>query len=424
MGRLINNMKEVQLYGLKDGMVLAEPVRTKYGQLIADKGVVLNSQHIGRFTFYHISSVMIESDDEKKEEKKESRKSNKKEKLSISDANVNSVIKSTVKIPEAAMPDPQVNITSQSTVEIADLRTPKVRTFQDDHVSFSQKIGQSQEFQDFQLSYSFSIEELKNNFDLIKSGEMTPTYKSILTNSGKLLEHRTPLETFNMIRSTRGNSDSIYAHCINVALISRILGKWLKFSNDDLDELTLAGFLHDIGKICVDPEILNKPSRLTPDELLEVQNHTVYGHKILKNTNVSSRVRTVALQHHERFDESGYPRSLPGDEIEDFAALVGIADVYDGMTAIRPYRAPLCAFQVIEEFERDGYQKYNPQFMMTFLSHIAAMHNNSHVMLSDGRTVRIVYINRANLSSPIVETETGQMLDLSAEPALSIIKTL
>jgi hypothetical protein len=62
--------------------------------------------------------------------------------------------------------------------------------------------------------------------------------------------------------------------------------------------------------------------------------------------------------------------------------------------------------------------------MMTFLSHIAAMHNNSHVMLSDGRTVRIVYINRANLSSPIVETETGQMLDLSAEPALSIIKTL
>jgi hypothetical protein len=132
-------MKEVQLYGLKDGMVLAEPVRTKYGQLIADKGVVLNSQHIGRFTFYHISSVMIESDDEKKEEKKESRKSNKKEKLSISDANVNSVIKSTVKIPEATMHDPQVNITSQSTVEIADLRTPKVRTFQDDHVSFSQK---------------------------------------------------------------------------------------------------------------------------------------------------------------------------------------------------------------------------------------------------------------------------------------------
>ena len=404
-------MEEVQLYGLKDGMVLAKPVRTKHGQIIADKGVVINNQHIGRFTFYHINSVMVEdTQNEYTEEVGEP----------ISEKQFNTLVdvSNIEKAEDSLSYDPSL-ISS-----IPDLHEAKIRTFQDDHVTFSQKLGFTPEFQSFQLAYSFSIEELKKNFDLIKNGEMTPTYDNILQHADNLLSHRTPIETFNMIRSIRGTSDSIYAHCINVALISRIMGRWLKFSKSDLDELTLAGYLHDIGKICVDPNILNKPSRLDPLELQEVKKHTIYGHKILKNADVSPRVRMTALQHHERFDQSGYPRNLPGDDIEDFAALVSIADVYDGMTAVRPYRAPFCAFQVISEFERDGFQKYNTQFMMVFLSHIAAMHNNSHVMLNDGRTVRIVYINRANLSNPIVETDSGQILDLSSAPSLEIIKTL
>ena len=402
-------MEEVQLYGLKDGMVLAKPVRTKYGQIIADKGVVINNQHIGRFTFYHINSVMVEDVPEESTEEIHEEPFEDLEEDNKGD---------TLDTPTSSYAD------SSPALAKPDLHEAKIRTFQDDHVTFAQKLGRTPEFQSFQLAYTFSVEELKKNFDLIKNGEMTPTYSNILHHTDDLLSHRTPLETFNMIRSTRGTSDSIYAHCLNVALISRILGRWLKFSKPDLDELTLAAYLHDIGKISVNPDILNKPSKLDPSELQEVQNHTIYGHKILKNANVSYRVRMTALQHHERFDKSGYPRNLPGDEIEDFAALVAIADVYDGMTAVRPYRAPLCAFQVIEEFERDGYQKYNTQFMMVFLSHIAAMHNNSHVMLNDGRTVRIVYINRANLSSPIVETDSGQMLDLSSEPSLEIIKAL
>ena len=137
------------------------------------------------------------------------------------------------------------------------------------------------------------------------------------------------------------------------------------------------------------------------------------GHKILKDTDLDLRIKLAALQHHERYDGSGYPRGLESDEIDTFASIVAIADVYDAMTAARSYRAPKCAFQVIAAFEDDGFQKYNPKVIFTFLQRVAACYNNSRVLLSDGTAGQIVYLNKNTLSRPIVDTVEHGLIDLS-----------
>ena len=216
-----------------------------------------------------------------------------------------------------------------------------------------------------------------------------------------------------MIHTMRSVEDSTYAHCLNVALISRAIGKWLHLSKADLDTLTMAGLLHDIGKAKIPEEILNKQGKLTDQEFDLIRSHAKVGHKILSQTNLDSRIKLAALQHHERFDGSGYPRGLESDEIDFFASILAIADVYDAMTAARAYRAPKCAFQVIAAFEQDGFQKYNPNVIFTFLERVAGCYNNSRVLLSDGSAGRVVFLNKHKLSRPIIETDKGSLLDLS-----------
>jgi HD-GYP domain-containing protein (c-di-GMP phosphodiesterase class II) len=145
---------------------------------------------------------------------------------------------------------------------------------------------------------------------------------------------------------------------------------------------------------------------------------------MLKAINADSRLCICALQHHERYDGSGYPRGLDSDEIDSFASIIAIADVYDAMTASRAYRAPKCAFQVIAAFEDDGVKKYNPKYILTFLERIANLYQNAEVVLSDGRIARVVYINTSRLSKPVVEDSEKNMVDLSRTPGLTITKIL
>jgi putative nucleotidyltransferase with HDIG domain len=212
----------------------------------------------------------------------------------------------------------------------------------------------------------------------------------------------------------RSIADPAYAHCLNVSLISRMIGRWLKLDRRDLDTLTVAGLLHDIGKIRIPQDVLNKTDKLTDEEFALIRQHPQFGYDILKNQpNMDPRIKKAALMHHERSDGSGYPSKLTEDFIENFAMIIAIADVYDAMTATRAYRAPLCPFQVISNFEQDGYQKFNTKYILTFLKQIAQAYQNNRVMLSDGRACNIVMLNQNALSRPIVQFDDKSCLDLS-----------
>lgn len=315
---------------------------------------------------------------------------------------------------------------SQKTSAVSDTAQPEVQSSGRPSavsatVSYSQKLKTSKEFQEFQINHSIVLSSIRTNMEAYVANG-TPMDLNLLLQQTMELSHscKTSLELFDMVHNLRASDDSIYAHSLNVALIARRLGRWLKMADNDLAVLTLSGLLHDIGKLKIPDEILNKPDKYTDEEFALVQSHPQLSYSLLKPLPIDVRIKQAALSHHERCDGSGYPNHLTSNEIDDFGLLIAIADVYDAMTAARSYRAPLCPFQAIANFERDGLQKYKPQYILTFLQRMANMYQNNRILLSDGRSANIVMLNQNALSKPIVQLDDGTCLDLSAQSELHI----
>lgn len=369
-------MKEYQTKDLLPGMVTAIPVRTKRGQLIINPNVELTRTLISRLEFYGIASVQITE---------------------------NKQVAAPMETPKDPAYFPAKSpVSAPSPVSDA---------------SYSQKLKSSPEFQRFQVDFTLRSQDLKNCFDAYLSDGGTINKEELLSKTISLVSPKqTTLDVFDMLHNMRQVNDSTYAHSLNVAIISRIIGKWLHFSNEELDTLTLAGLLHDIGKTKIPDEVLNKDGKLTDEEFQMIRNHPKYGYDILKSQPLNSHIKKAALMHHERCDGSGYPMGLTMEEIDDYALIIAIADVYDAMTAARSYRAPLCPFEVIAEFEKDGLQKYKPKYILTFLENIANAYQNNRVMLSDGTSARIVLLNHRRLSKPLVQLDDGACIDLEKSP--------
>ena len=135
-----------------------------------------------------------------------------------------------------------------------------------------------------------------------------------------------------------------FAHSVNVAIISAMIGRLLKIPTEELSLLTLGGLLHDLGKIKISSEILNKNGRLNDEEFTAIKHHPEEGARriremadMLPNPEILAR---IAEEHHERLDGSGYPHNKRSDEIHSFSKIVAIADVYDALTSERSYKRP------------------------------------------------------------------------------------
>lgn len=360
-------MRKINLNHLEPGMVTAGAIQSKNGQTIMEKGVTLDRQSILRLSFYDITDVYVEGEPEKETEN----------------------------APKHGF-------------------TP----------SYSQKVKSSQQFQTFQFDHSVAISFIKNNFENYVFHNQPLDIHGLLRQTTALFDScKTSLDLFDMLNNMRSYNDSTYAHSLNVALICRRLGKWLKVDTAALNTLTLCGLLHDIGKLRIPEEILNKPGSYTDEEFDLVKKHTQYGYDLLRDLPIDPHIKAAALLHHERCDGSGYPTGI-SEDIDTYALVVAIADVYDAMTAARPHRPPLCPFQVISSFEKDGLQKYNPKFILTFLKHIAQTYQNNRIILNDGRSATIVMLNQNSLSKPIIRFDDGECLDLCTASDLHIQSVL
>ena len=124
--------------------------------------------------------------------------------------------------------------------------------------------------------------------------------------------------------------------------------------------------------------------------------------------------------HHERSDSTGYPLGLVKEEIEEFAIIVSIADVYDAMTSNRCYRIGLCPFEVVANFEREGFHKYNTRQVRSFLNRVVDSYMNNYVLLSNGNQGQIVWKNQEHLARPTIYLPTRNFIDLAVHPELYI----
>ena len=381
-------MEKIKISDLKPGMVTTEPVKTKRGQELVPAGTTLTKQLISRMEFYSIDSVSIDETSILTEEE-----------------------------IQAALQAAMAQKLGHSTQEVKkEEPQPEIASPQNE-VAYSQKVKRSKTFQEYSLHSTMVTKMLQDQLEGFVFEKKPMDFDELLKGVKSLITPgQTVIQYFDMLHNLRSIDDSVYSHSLNVAMISRILGKWLKWTSSDLDSLVIAGLLHDIGKITIPPEILNKEGKLTNEEFEQIRWHPRAGYDLIKDLKIDSRIKKATLQHHERCDGSGYPLRIDEIMLDDFAMVIAIADVYDAMTAARKYRAPLCPFQVIREFERDGYHKYKTEFLLTFLRHIATTYQNNRVILSDGQAAKIILLNQNSLSEPLVQLNDGSCIDLASSP--------
>jgi len=159
---------------------------------------------------------------------------------------------------------------------------------------------------------------------------------------------------------TSGHSNAVTAYTIPIA-------KEMGINKEELGKLEYAGLLHDIGKIGIMEQILNKPSRLTNEEFGIIKKHPVIGYEILKSIDFLKDVTLLVKYHHERWDGNGYPDGLKGEDIPLGARIIAVADTFDAMTSDRPYRKGLPVEVAVDEIKRCSGSQFDPKIVEAFI---------------------------------------------------------
>ena len=162
-----------------------------------------------------------------------------------------------------------------------------------------------------------------------------------------------------------------HGHSGRVAGYSREIARRFGYDEARQEEIYMMGLLHDVGKIGVPDAVINKPGRLTDEEFAKIKVHPGLGAKILQNVSEMPKLATGARWHHERYDGSGYPDGLQGEEIPEEARIIAVADAYDAMTSNRSYRSLIRQEIVVEELEKGKGRQFDPHFAEIMLEMIA-----------------------------------------------------
>lgn len=250
-----------------------------------------------------------------------------------------------------------------------------------------------------------TIRITKEAINNIKSGKIMDSGKvrqSVNNIMEELVQNRNVI--INLV-DVRAMNDFTYGHSVQVCILSLLTGIDMGFNFPKLKQLGIGALLHDVGKTMIPDMLSNNSRQLTPEELKEIQKHTRFGYEILqKYDDISSVSAHVAWQHHEKFDGSGYPRGLKGQDINEFARIVAVADTYDAMTTDRPFRKrrslPHEALEYIRDSSGTGF---DPEITKVFLQNIAPFPIGSMVTLNTEEKAVVIKVSKAFPTRPVVK---------------------
>lgn len=213
-----------------------------------------------------------------------------------------------------------------------------------------------------------------------------------------------------------------YAHSVGVAVLSAVIGLGMKLSEEDLINLVIAGLLHDIGKLSIPPEILNKPGRLTQDEYKIMKNHAIYSYEKIKGRmDISAKIKQAVLYHHENMDGSGYPNGVDESSLSIYARILHVADVYDALVSKRPYKEPYSPYEAMEYLMGGCGAMFDQQVVTAFMSYVPIYPKGTEVLLSNKKKA-VIYDNTGlrNMRPIVRLVEDCTLMDLFDEQYLNI----
>ena len=408
-------MKHVRVAILVPGMITAQDVISSANQLILPRGLVLTDKAIARLESYEIKTIRIEDPvdmevEEVPEEGETVEEAKPIDQSLINDNSADNILDALNGLLDQASPaEPE----------------PEIQVSEQEEPSHFEKIQASEEFKEFKEDFEENVSQLKSQInDIVEKNTPIDVTNMLSPTMDLLSTQKSSFGVFDMLHNMRQYDDLTYAHSMNVALICNVFAHWLNLSPEEVELATACGMFHDIGKLKIDDAIIKKPGKLTDEEYRIIKSHPVEGYKILQHQQINEHIKNAALMHHEKCDGTGYPLMVKTDKIDPYARIVAIADVYDAMTSARCYRGALCPFTVIEMFEREGLQKYDVVYIMTFLENVINTYIDNKVQLSDGRIATVKWIDKKLLSRPMVMLEDGSFIELSKFKDLKIVKIL
>jgi putative nucleotidyltransferase with HDIG domain len=274
--------------------------------------------------------------------------------------------------------------------------------------------------------YKETLSQIKSLFHDVEQGELLNT-QEIITQFSPLIKHTLEHQyALHPLHTLKSKDEYTYCHSIHVGLLSSLIARLVGLPDEMCMEVGEAGLFHDIGKLQIPGEILNKPGSLTEAEQAIMRQHPQRGYAMLcQLPHLSKSIADAALLHHERLDGSGYPFGLKHQNIPLSVQIISVADQFDALTSDRPYQAkvsPFEAAQVLWEAQFEGTM--NPAIVTPFVMYISQSHVGSRVRLSTGEEGVIVRYHPQEPLRPLVRTDNETFVELTTTRHVQVVDIL
>jgi len=285
----------------------------------------------------------------------------------------------------------------------------------------------------FYKSLSDSIESVYTNYKVNKEIIPDKTVEIVEKAMNKISEvgdKNVFLNLVNIVDKTK----YLPTHVLNVMILGLLLGKEMNYPESKLKILGTGLLVMDIGMVFIPMSILERETKLTDDEYNKIKTHTVLGYKaVVQENNMSPEVGRVCLEHHERWDGTGYPRGLQKQRISEYARIASIVDTYEAMTRKRVYRDRMMSYDAMRTILAEGSTKFDPDILKIFLRMMSVYPVGSYVMLNTRAIAKVVSSDPTSPFRPVVKVvydefgtkiEDGETIKLSDEAKIFVVRPI
>jgi HD-GYP domain-containing protein (c-di-GMP phosphodiesterase class II) len=274
----------------------------------------------------------------------------------------------------------------------------------------------------FDRKHRAMVRETKTIFKELKKSNAFD-YDKLVKNVHDSVEDMTiNNDILKRLSQLRKDDDYTFQHALRVSMLATMLGKWLGYKTKDLEDISIAGLMFDIGKLKIPEFLYNRADALSKSEYEMYKKHPQLSYTILlKTKGVSQGVRFAALQHHERIDGSGYPLRLKSGQIHPYSKIIMVCDIFDAMLTDRPYQKAVSPFEAAEYLYHHSGVTVDQEITYVFLKNLSEYYVGKKLLLNTGEEGTVVFVDTDFPHQPIIKVK-DRIINLHEHSNIKVIK--